>query len=460
MSFDVLGIIAPHPPIMVEAVGGDEARVTADSVAALHTAAGLLQDFDPQTIVIVSPHAPGFADAFTVTTAGRVRGDLGRFGAPGAGHDVAGDPDLARAIIEEGNAAGLPTTAREAYPRLDPDLDHGVLVPVSFLDPEERYDLVVASFAFLPAADHLEFGRAIRRAAARVGRRVALVASGDCSHRLTTGAPAGYSPRAKEFDQQLAALLARSDYDGVARIDEGLREEAGECGWRSFLILGGFLEGTDAVTRVLSYEGPWGVGYLTAVAAPPEQLEGLAAYTPETGNKEGRKGDEESAPVALARATIKQYVMEGTAPDPPPFDGPALPPRAGAFVSLHINGMLRGCIGTIGPTQPTLAQEIVHNAVQAATADPRFPKVESGELDDLEIKIDVLHPAESIDSLEDLDPKVYGVITTCGWRRGLLLPDLEGVDTCEEQVAIAMTKAGIAIGEPVSLERFKVDRYE
>ena len=276
---------------------------------------------------------------------------------------------------------------------------------MSFLDPGSRYDLVVATFALLPAADHADFGRAIRRAAladrppGRPRRERGLQPSPD------PRAPAGYSPRAHLFDEQLAALLARSDYAGVARIDEGLREEAGECGWRSFLVLGGFLEGTDAVTRVLSYEGPWGVGYLTAVAAPVEELEGMPAYTPEAGEKGGRKGDPESAAVRLARATIEQYVRDGTTPNALPFEDPALPPRAGAFVSLHIDGMLRGCIGTIGPTQPTLAEEIVHNAVQAATADPRFPPVGPDELDDLEIKVDVLHPAERIETLEELDPE-------------------------------------------------------
>ncbi|HEY5431884.1 MAG TPA: AmmeMemoRadiSam system protein A [Coriobacteriia bacterium] len=460
MPFDVLGIIAPHPPIMVEAVGGEDARVTAVSAAALRKAANLLDRFAPQTVVIVSPHAPGFADAFTVTTAGRVRGDLSQFSAPRATHDVAGDPELARAIIDEATAGGLPIAAREEYPLLARELDHGVLVPMSFLDPAGRYDLVEASFTFLPAADHVEFGRAIRRAATRVGRRIALVASGDCSHRLKRGAPAGYSPRGHLFDEQLAALLARSDYDGVARIDEGLREEAGECGWRSFLILGGFLEGTDAVTRVLSYEGPWGVGYLTAVAAPLEELSDLPSFTPETGEKGGRKADAESAPVRLARETIESYVRDGTIVTPPAVVDPVLPPRAGAFVSLHLDGLLRGCIGTTEPTRATLGEEIVRNAVQAATQDPRFPPVRPEELAGLEIKVDVLHPPQRIETLEELDPRIYGVITTCGWRRGLLLPDLEGVDTCEDQVAIAMSKAGIATGEPISLERFKVDRYE
>jgi AmmeMemoRadiSam system protein A len=460
MSFDVLGIIAPHPPIMVDEVGASEAKVTHASADAMRQLALLLERFAPQTLVVVSPHAPSFSDAFTATTATRLRGDLGGFRAPQIVRDVAGDPALAAAIIQEASAAGLPTVSREEYaPRLDPALDHGVMVPLYFLDPTGSYPLVVVSFTGLPAEDHAAFGRAIRHAAERVGRRIALVASGDLSHRLLPSAPAGYSPRAHFFDEELMRLLSKQDFHGLATMDTDLREEAGECGWRSFLILGGYLEGSDATGRVLSYEGPWGVGYLTAAFAPAEELADLPAFTPLTGAKGGTKGNDASEPVRLARATIEQYVREGTTPEPVPFTDPALPARAGAFVSLHIHDMLRGCIGTIAPTQSTLAAEIVHNAVQAATADPRFPRLAEHELDDLDIKVDVLHAPESVDSLASLDPKVYGVITTCGWRRGLLLPDLEGVDTCEEQVAIAMSKGSIRPDETISLERFKVDRY-
>jgi AmmeMemoRadiSam system protein A len=413
----------------------------------------------PETLVVVSPHAPGFWDALTVTTEGRLRGDLGRFRAPGATHDVAGDPELAVAIIEDAAARDQPVVARPDGRGGVAELDHGVLVPLHFLDPAGSWPLVVVTFAGLSAEDHAAFGRAIASAARRIGRKVALIASGDMSHRLLPEAPAGYSPRAHLFDEQVASLLARSDFAGIAAIDDDLREEAGECGWRSLLILGGFLEGTGAAGRVLSYEGPWGVGYLTAAFAPTERLEGLPVYTPQSGSKGGMPGADESEPVRLARATIERFVREGTTPEPVPLTDPVLPPRAGAFVSLHTPAGLRGCIGTIAPTEPTLAAEIVRNAVQAATQDPRFPPVRADELSDLEITVDVLEAPEPVSSLAELDPKVYGVITTCGWRRGLLLPDLEGVDTCEDQVAIAMSKGGIRSGEPISLERFKVVRY-
>ena len=165
--------------------------------------------------------------------------------------------------------------------------------------------------------------------------------------------------------------------------------------------------------------------------------------------------------VALARLSMDTYVSKGhlaTLPDDLPKE--MLQTRAGAFVSLHIDGNLRGCIGTIGPTQPNLAEEILHNAVSAAVNDPRFPPVLAKELPAIEVKVDVLGQPEPIEDESFLDPKVYGVIVSSGHRRGLLLPDLEGVDTVRQQVDIARQKAGIPPHTPLQLERFKVTRHE
>jgi AmmeMemoRadiSam system protein A len=134
--------------------------------------------------------------------------------------------------------------------------------------------------------------------------------------------------------------------------------------------------------------------------------------------------------------------------------------RAGAFVSLKIAGQLRGCIGTIGPAQPTLLAEILHNAVSAAVEDPRFEPVQEWELPRLTVSVDVLGKPEPIDSLDLLDVRRYGVIVSYGRQRGLLLPDLEGVDTPAYQVEIALQKAGISANKPYTMERFEVIRHE
>ena len=133
--------------------------------------------------------------------------------------------------------------------------------------------------------------------------------------------------------------------------------------------------------------------------------------------------------------------------------------RAGAFVSIHAKGRLRGCIGTIAPTRKCLAEEIMHNAVSAAVHDPRFDPIRPDELRWLEISVDELGEPEDIDSEDALDVRRYGVIVSRDHRRGLLLPDLDGVDTVEQQIAIARKKAGIRAGEKVQLQRFEVIRH-
>ncbi len=163
---------------------------------------------------------------------------------------------------------------------------------------------------------------------------------------------------------------------------------------------------------------------------------------------------------ALAKETIEQFVRNGSILGIPERDQPAeFSQRAGVFVSLKIQGELRGCIGTFQPTEPDVAHEVVKNAISAATRDPRFTPVREHELEALEYSVDVLSPAEPIADKSLLDPKRYGVIVQAGGRRGLLLPDLEGVDTAEQQISIALRKAGIEPGATVKLFRFEVKRY-
>lgn len=163
--------------------------------------------------------------------------------------------------------------------------------------------------------------------------------------------------------------------------------------------------------------------------------------------------------VELAKKTIEQYIKTGKVPSlPDPLDEDMKERRA-VFVSIKKEGQLRGCIGTIEPYYDNLAEEIIQNAVSASTRDPRFPEITTDELDKLSISVDVLILPEGINSMKELDPKKYGVIVQSGFKRGLLLPDLEGVDTVEYQVAIAMQKAGIYENEPVELYRFEVKRY-
>ena len=441
--------IYPHPPVIVPEVGGREGQKAAATTAALDKLAARVRDADPAVLVLISPHGPQQGHTVTLLGGESLTGSLSRFGAPSVSLSYRNDSELVAAISEEAKVAGLPfvVTDGRSKPVSAADLlDHGALVPLYFLERAGvRALLVHLTFAFLSPAQLFACGQAIKRAIARLDRRTALVISGDLSHRLFPGAPAGYSPRGREFDKRVIDLLQAYDVSAILKLDGDLLEEAGECGYRSLLMGLGILEGEDVRPEILSYEGPFGVGYLVADLTP--------------GRKAGKSSVvDESEHVRLARLALEAYVRSGETL-PVPAASPLSGKAAGVFVSLKIAGKLRGCIGTIEPAQESLAAEIIANAISAGSLDRRFQPVTVAELPRLEYAVDILSETEEVAGPEELDVKKYGVVVQKGFRRGLLLPDLEGIDTVEEQLAIALQKAGILPGEKYQIFRFTVQRY-
>jgi AmmeMemoRadiSam system protein A len=203
------------------------------------------------------------------------------------------------------------------------------------------------------------------------------------------------------------------------------------------------------------------VGYCTGIFEPIRPK--IETRQKNTGAKDGSPkppGEKEDSCVRLARLALETYVREGRKIDPPDWmPRKMIGERAGVFVSIKQAGQLRGCIGTISPTTENISREIIENAISAGIRDPRFFPVNAGELENLVYSVDVLGKPEAIQSTDELDAKKYGVIVRSGRRSGLLLPDIEGVDTPAQQIAIAMQKAGIGRNESYALERFKVTRH-
>lgn len=463
----VFGGICPHPPIMVPEVGREQAKKVASSQEAMRELSRRLKESGAEVMVMISPHAPVFRDAVAINVQPRLKGSLKQFGAAEVSFTLENDLALAAEIDARAQEMGIPVI------RLDEnllrryqaglELDHGFLVPLSFILREGvELPFVPVSMAFLPGERLYAFGAAVQKAAARLNKKVAVLASGDLSHRLTRDAPAGYDPHGEEFDRAMVALVQKADPEGMLRLDEELVERAGECGLRSIIMLFGALDGLNLQAEVLSYEGPFGVGYLVAALTPrgpaPERslLEKIRA---QQKTELDEKKSKESFLVRLARRTLENYYATGRVEVPRENIPEEYQKQAGTFVSLKKYGQLRGCIGTILPQHRNVIEEVVHNAISAATRDPRFYPVRKDELPELTISVDVLSEPEQVAGLADLDPKKYGVIVRSGGRSGVLLPDLEGVDTAEEQVAIARQKAGIGPGEPVELYRFTVERY-
>lgn len=454
-------IVVPHPPLILPGIGRGEEKKIQPTIDAYREAMRRMAALKPDTVMISSPHATMYADYFHISPREHATGDFGDFRRPElkfeADYDAEMVKTLSRCLMEAGVDGG---SGAERMPKLD----HGTMVPLYFLQevmPDVK--IVRVGLSGQSTRAHYRFGECVAQAAELLNRRVVYVASGDLSHKLKADGPYGFAPEGPLFDKECMEALASGDFLRLLSIDAEFSERAAECGLRSFWMMAGALDRRRVDCEQLSYEGPFGVGYGVASFIVGERDESRAfgdAF--EAAQKErlaARKATEDEY-VKLARMSLETFVKTGKYADVPKDLPPELSStRAGAFVSLKKDGMLRGCIGTILPVTESLGAEIVRNAVSACSEDPRFSPVTEDELDALVYSVDVLTEPEPIMSDELLDPKRYGVIVESGGRRGLLLPDLAGIDTVAEQLSIACRKGGIDPEGPVKLWRFEVVRH-
>ena len=456
--------MVPHPPLIVPAVGrGGEKDIT-ETTRAYERVAEHIAKIAPDTIIITSPHSVMYADYFHISPGTGSAGDFARFGAPQVSFDVDYDTEFVERLEKLLKQNKFPAGTQGERER---ELDHGTMVPLYFIRKHYKEGKIIRiGLSGLPLADHYKLGMFIKQVAEELDRNAVFVASGDLSHKLQDYGPYGFDPAGPIYDKRIMEAASKADFGGMLEFDEDFLDKAAECGHRSFVIMAGAFDGLDVKPEVLSHQDVTGVGYGIAIFEPGEKNDSRC-FLKAIADK--IKATESTPYVKLARVTIEQFVKTGKRlkfPSELPaglaeaLPGEATKECAGAFVSVHKNGMLRGCIGTIGPVQDSIAEEIISNAISAVSRDPRFERVREDELELLEINVDILGKPENIDGPDQLDVKRYGVIVSCGARKGLLLPDLEGVDTVEEQIDIARRKGGISPDDDYKLQRFEVVRYK
>ena len=453
--------MVPHPPMIIPEVGrGSEAQIEATQKAYIQVAEEIAE-LKPETIILSSPHTTMYADYFHISPGKEAEGSFKQFHAPQVRFLETYDVELVRAIERKAKDSHLPAGTMGQWGRA---LDHGTMVPLYFIRKKYTgFKLVRIGLSGLPLEDHYRLGQIVQSAVEEAGRRAVYIASGDLSHKLQRYGPYGFAAEGPQYDARIMDVCSRAAFEELFDFNETFCEHAAECGHRSFVIMAGALDGTGVEAKQLSHEDVTGVGYGICTFHPKgtDENRHFLAIRHRSEEKRLTEARERSDPwVKLAWESAESYVLHHQVmkvPDDLP-DG-LLNRKAGAFVSIHKQGKLRGCIGTIAPTRKNLAEEIIHNAVSAAVNDPRFDPIQPEELKWLEINVDVLSEPEDISSEDELDIKRYGVIVTRGQRRGLLLPDLDGVDTVQKQIAIARKKAGIGPNEKVSLQRFEVVRH-
>ena len=465
--------ICPHPPLALEAIGNGKERGIQATIEAYKKVAQAIAWDQPDTIIYISPHGHAFRNGIAFLYGEFFTGNFRMFGFPEIIMEKSSNMALTVAMDEALRSHGYNSLLLDKYEakyyNVDQNLDHGVMVPMYFIDQAySDYDMVHMTPSFDSAKNHYQMGAILQKVIENTMRKVVIVASGDLSHALLEKGPYAYNKAGELFDQKVVSAVKDHNPKDLLQLEDAFIQEAAQCGLNAISTAFGLIDGYGYESEVMSYEGPFGVGYMVAtltsdgsqVAALSEKLfeEGLITDWEVTANEDDF--------VKLARKAIEHYILTRRklviteCPDWMQEDvyEKLIHTRAGAFVSLHKNGELRGCIGTIEASADNLLEEIIYSAISASSSDPRFNAVEEAELGFLTISVDHLHEAQRIVDKSSLDVKKYGVIVESGRRRGLLLPNLEGVTTVDQQIEIAKQKAGI-YDTHFDMYRFEVERH-
>ena len=454
--------LMPHPPIIIPEVGKGEEKKIQKTINACKKIGQEVSSKQPDTIIVITSHGPVFSDAIALTKEDSISGSLAKFQAPDVKMDKEIDLELTDTILSYANegdiqTVGITNSFLKHFNR-EFELDHGSIIPLYFIDQfYQDYKIVHITYGMLTFMELYQFGIYIKEAIKKLKRNCVIIASGDLSHRLSSSGPYSYSPKGKLFDDAILSHLESGNTQEIFKIKKSDITEAGECGYRSILVLLGALG--KFTSELLSYEGVFGVGYGVMAFQSVEDKDFSKELKQDQLSKFNEKVKRSDHYVKLARESLNYYFQNKKLMDVP-LDLPEelINTRKGVFVSLKKYGDLRGCIGTFLPTTQSVAHEIIHNAVEAAFKDPRFAPLEEKELLAIDISVDVLsEPTKA--TLDDLNPRIFGIIVAQGRKRGLLLPDLDGVDTIEEQINVACKKAGINPNKHFDLERFQVERH-
>ncbi|MBQ3306637.1 MAG: AmmeMemoRadiSam system protein A [Bacilli bacterium] len=455
----ILGaFVVPHPPLIIKEIGKGEEIIVKKTIDSYHEIAKIVKELKPDTIIISSPHTILNYDSFSILGEQKLTGLFKRFGCSEVSFEEQNDIELVKEIISLSNNEVVESPK-------ETKLDHGTMVPLYFIEQEYKdFQLVVIGLSGKSYYEHYKIGKIIQEAIENTNRRVVYIASGDLSHKQQEYGPYGFVEEGPIYDNRIMDILRNSRFNELLTFDEKLCRKASECGHRSFIMMAGALDGIEVKAEELSHENTTGVGYgivTYQIIGKSNNRFFLKEYL--INEKERIRKQRENADiyVKLAVETIYEYIKNQRVIEcPKDLPKELIENKRGTFVTIYKMNRLRGCIGTILPSRENIAAEIIGNAISAATSDYRFSEVKEEELDYLEIHVDVLSPLQVVDSIEDLDVKKYGIVVKSGFKKGVLLPNLQSIETVEEQIEVAKEKGNISENENYTIERFEVIRHE
>lgn len=459
----ILGaFFVPHPIFAIPEIGKEKQNDLSATIASFNLIAKKVASLKPETIIWISPHAENYSDFFQIADGDVGLGSFKDYGCPDVSFRLLYDKALAREISRECKmyhlSGGVENSEEES-------IDHGTMVPLYFINREYRDFLSVrVGVSGQSFAEHYRFGQIIQSAIERTNKNVVIIASGDLSHCQSRTSVNGYRPEGAIYDEQIMRILNKANFGELLSFNRFLLGEAIQCCHRSLTILAGTLDRHDVETLRLSHEVPFGTGYGFCCFTPKEENQSRAflnLYKEREALLAKEKRENADVYVRLAREAIETFIATKRKMA---LSSNVLAQlgkeKAGVFITIHHEGELRGCIGTIKPKKKNIGEEIIANAVAAACKDDRFEPITEKELDTLTISVDIIKDLIPVLSIMDLDSQQYGVMVEWEDKHAILLPKLPGIDTPDKQIEICKRKAGIPLYEDVDLYRFNVEHHE
>ncbi|MDR2847462.1 MAG: AmmeMemoRadiSam system protein A [Mycoplasmataceae bacterium] len=450
------GYILPHPPLIFEDIGKDtDILKTKDTY---NTVKQEIADEKPDVVIVISPHGRVFYDGFNVNCGKNFLDDLKNFGSK-VNVNVGIDTELSKLIIDIARKNNLIAGWGEKVAH-----DHGSIIPISLLGLTTIVNICPAYG--LSLVEHYRFGMAIAQACQQLNKKYVVIASGDMSHHLAKNendSSYKFNKYGPVFENLIQEKISKNNVVEALTLDGKFIEEIGTCALKPLAILYGIFDGCKINSSLLSYEAPYGVGYLCAKFSSTEKCETLFLKLKDAATttiNEIRTHEDEF--IKLARNTIEIFVKYHKKIQLPIDVPDSLREKGGVFVSIHTydSNELRGCIGTIIPVTECIGQEIINNAISAASKDNRFMSVIKDELENLIYNVDVLSEMQLEPNWHKLNPKKYGVLIRNNYKSGVLLPNLEGVNSIEEAVDIALKKGRFLPNELFEVYKFTTERHE
>lgn len=461
--------VLPHMQILIPEIAQGREKKLSETLTSYAEVSKRIAADNPETIVIISSHTDCYEEYFHISSGETGAGNFKEYGAEDVSFNVNYDLQMSHTIAdickEHMLSAGCEGTEQ-------PQLDHAAMVPLYYINKELKtdYKIIRVSISGLSLLSHYELGKYIKEASEKLGRRTVVIASGDLSHRLSERGHLGYLKEGAIYDSMLCAAFKKSDFLTLFGFEEEIILNVAECILKSAVVMAGTLDGKNAVADFLSYESTFGVGLATCCFRILDQDE----------NNENRQFDKilkakihtaleekdfpDDAFLKLARLAVETYVFDRhiiTVDEAGDIITDALKAQqAGVFISLKINGKLRGCVGTYTASCDNLAEEIIANSIAACCNDLRFKPVEIEELDVLSYEVDVIGDFDHIQNLNQINVKKHGLFVSLGNKNGIIMPNVDGLKSPGQQLEICLKQAGLKTGEAYHMYRFKTGHHQ